>query len=71
MAPLVHVITDREEEVLLLLGDGHGEREIAVRLGISRWTVRAHRSNARRKLSARTTTHAVAIVVRAQREAVA
>lgn len=71
MTPLLVAITEREEEILLLLGEGLGEREIAVRLGISRWTVRAHRSNARRKLNAITTTQAVAIVIRAQRESVA
>ena len=54
----------RQEQVLLLLGDGLGLGEIAARLGISEWTVRTYRDEARRRLDARTTAQAVAIVVR-------
>ena len=50
--------------MLLLLGDGLGLGEIATRLGVSEWTVRTHRDEARRRLRARTTTQAVAIIVR-------
>jgi DNA-binding CsgD family transcriptional regulator len=50
--------------VLLLLGDGLGLGEIAARLGISEWTARTYRDEARRRLDARTTAQAVAIVVR-------
>jgi len=64
MTPLLPGITDREEAVVLLIADGLSHTEIATRLGITRWTVKAHRDNARRKLEARTTEHLVAIVVR-------
>ncbi len=64
MTPLCGRLTAREEAVLLMLADGYGVGEIASRLGITPWTVAAHRANARRKLAARTTAHAVAIVVR-------
>jgi DNA-binding CsgD family transcriptional regulator len=66
VTPLVDALTDREETVLLLLGDGYGLGEIAARLGISWWTARDHRDNARTKLQAATQTQAVAIVVRAR-----
>lgn len=64
MTPLCPALTTREEQVLLMLGDGLGLREIACTLGLSVWTVRDHRDNGKRKLAATTTTHAVAIVVR-------
>lgn len=54
------------EEVLLLIGDGLGLGEIATQLGVSEWTVRTHRDEGRRRLQARTTTQAVAIIVRLQ-----
>ena len=57
-------LSARQEQVLLLLGDGLGLGEIATRLGVSEWTVRTHRDEARRRLHARTTTQAVAIIVR-------
>ena len=57
-------LSPRQEQVLLLLGDGLGLGEIAARLGISEWTVRTYREEARRRLDARTTAQAVAIVVR-------
>lgn len=43
-------LTSREWQVLDLLGRGFGTEEIAGRLGVSRATVRSHRSAARRKL---------------------
>lgn len=57
-------LTNRQEEVLLLIGDGLGLGEIATLLGVSEWTVRTHRNEGRRRLRARTTTQAVAIIVR-------
>lgn len=71
MTPLIVALTVREEQVLLLIGDGLGLREIGTKLGVSWHTARAHRDNGRRKLGASTTTHAVAIVIRAQRGSVA
>lgn len=66
MTPLLSAITEREEIVLLLLADGHSYREIAGQMAVSPWTVKAHRDNARRKLGASSTVHAVAIVLRAR-----
>ena len=57
-------VSARQEEVLLLIGDGFGLGEIAERLGLSEWTVKTHRDEGRRRLQARTTTQAVAIIVR-------
>ncbi len=57
-------LSARQEQVLLLLGDGLGLGEIAKRLGLSEWTVKTHRDEGRRRLQARTTTQAVAIIVR-------
>ena len=64
MTPLVPELTDREEQVVLLFGDGLGHREIARSLGISPLTVRDHARHARRKLNAATIAQAVAIVIR-------
>jgi DNA-binding NarL/FixJ family response regulator len=44
------VLTDRELELLLLIGKGHGSRQIAKRLHISQKTVEAHRANIKLKL---------------------
>jgi DNA-binding CsgD family transcriptional regulator len=54
-------LTARQEQVLLLLGDGLGLGEIAERLGLSEWTVKTHRDEGRRRLNARTTTHAAVL----------
>jgi len=43
------MLTDRELEVILLMGEGAGCKEIAVRLGISPKTVQVHRNNIRSK----------------------
>ena len=56
-------LTAREAAVLACVAEGVTEREIARRLGVTVWTVRAHRSNARRKLGAATVHQAVAIFV--------
>lgn len=59
-------LSARQEQVLLMLGDGLGLGEIAARLGISEWTVRTYRDEGRRRLGARTTAQA-AVLVREQR----
>ncbi len=64
MTPLCERLSPREEEVLLLLADGFGVNEIARRLGITSYTVKAYRANARYKLGAATTAQAVAILAR-------
>ncbi|MDX6414027.1 MAG: hypothetical protein QOH23_1437 [Gaiellaceae bacterium] len=58
------VITRREREVLQLLAEGHGQREIGARLSIGTETVRAHLQKARKRLAAATTTQAVAEATR-------
>ncbi len=62
------LLSPRQEQVLLMLGDGLGLGEIAVQLGISEWTVRTYRDEGRRRLNARTTAQA-AVLVREQRAA--
>lgn len=61
-------LSPRQEQVLLLLGDGMGLGEIAAQFGISEWTARTYRDEGRRRLGARTTAHA-AVLVREQRAA--
>ncbi len=58
------VITRREREVLQLLAEGHGQREVGALLTIGTETVRAHLQKARKRLSAATTTQAVAEAMR-------
>jgi DNA-binding NarL/FixJ family response regulator len=45
-------LSEREREVLALLADGHGAKEIAYRLGVSSKTIDTHRQNISRKLQA-------------------
>jgi DNA-binding NarL/FixJ family response regulator len=56
---LVEALTVRERDVLALVSDGHGNREIATRLGISEHTVKFHLSSIFGKLGASTRTEAV------------
>lgn len=71
MSPIVPEITEREERLLLMLGDGHGLREIAAALGITELRARKIRDQARRRLDLPTTTAAVVYVVRARDRAAA
>ena len=64
MTPIHPRLTDRQERVLVLLGDGFGLGEIAGQLGTTTRAVRRLRDRARCELDAATTTQAVAIVVR-------
>ncbi|MFH9938575.1 response regulator transcription factor [Streptomyces murinus] len=57
----LEALTDREREVLLLLGTGVGNRELSRELGIAERTVKAHISNIVAKLGQQTRTQ-VAIV---------
>jgi len=47
------VITEREEEVLKLVAEGHSSRDIAAMLHISVKTVERHRANLLQKLGLR------------------
>jgi DNA-binding NarL/FixJ family response regulator len=58
------VLTKREGEVLELVAAGHGQREIGRRLAIGTETVRAHLQKVRKRLSATTSTEAVAKAMR-------
>jgi DNA-binding CsgD family transcriptional regulator len=58
------VLSGRERQILALLGDGLTGEEIARHLFISPETVRTHIRNAKRKLHARTRTHAFALALR-------
>ncbi len=48
-----YVISNREKEVLLLLGNGKGSKEIADSLSISEHTVSSHRKNLMKKMEAK------------------
>ena len=61
----VEALTPREHEVLVLLADGVGNREIAGALGISEHTVKFHLSAIFGKLGATTRTDAVRRALRA------
>jgi DNA-binding NarL/FixJ family response regulator len=56
---LFEELTPRESEVLALLSDGHANRTIAERLGVSEHTVKFHLASIYSKLGASTRTEAV------------
>jgi DNA-binding CsgD family transcriptional regulator len=56
-------LTPREREILSMLAGGNTVAEIAKELYLSPFTVRTHIRNAKDKLQARTTAHAVAIAL--------
>jgi DNA-binding NarL/FixJ family response regulator len=56
---LFEELTPRERDVLALLSDGHGNRIIAERLGVSEHTVKFHLTSIYSKLGASTRTEAV------------
>jgi DNA-binding NarL/FixJ family response regulator len=57
-------LTTREREVVQLLAEGKGNKEVAVAMKVSVKTVEAHRSNINRKLSIRSTSELVRYAVR-------
>ena len=62
--PLVEALTPREREVLDLLADGVGNREIAQTLGISEHTVKFHVSSIYTKLNVTNRAEAVSAGLR-------
>lgn len=52
-------LTQRERECLLAVWETGNGTDAALRLGIGRYTLKAHLQNARRKLGARTTLEAI------------
>jgi two-component system, NarL family, response regulator YdfI len=63
-APVQGELTPREIEVLRLLAEGHGNKEIAGRLGVTDHTIKFHISSILGKLGAATRTEAVTVGVR-------
>jgi DNA-binding NarL/FixJ family response regulator len=63
-SPATEHLTPRELEVLGMLADGLGNREIASRLGVSDHTVKYHISSILDKLGAATRTEAVTVGLR-------
>jgi two-component system, NarL family, response regulator YdfI len=59
-----HILTPRETEVLRMVAEGLGNKEIATRLGISDHTVKFHISSMFAKLGASSRTEAVTIGIR-------
>ena len=57
-------LSDRELEVFRLLGQGHGTREVAGKLGVSVRTIDAHRAHIKDKLGLRDATELVHQAVR-------
>jgi DNA-binding CsgD family transcriptional regulator len=57
-------LSDREFEVLQLLGEGKGTSDIAKQLHLSIKTVEAHRANLKRKLNLKTGPELVRYAVR-------
>jgi DNA-binding NarL/FixJ family response regulator len=60
-APAAELLTDRERQVLQLLGDGHTRKEIAAFLNVSMNTVRTHVRRILRKLEVHSAVRAVAV----------
>ena len=59
--PSATELTDREREVLRMVGRGHSNGEAADRLGLSVETVKSHMRRVLGKLGARNRCHAVAL----------
>jgi two-component system, NarL family, response regulator YdfI len=63
-ADLVETLTAREREVLQMLAQGRGNKEIAARMKISEHTVKFHVASILGKLGASTRTQAVSVALR-------
>jgi DNA-binding NarL/FixJ family response regulator len=64
MRPPIEKLTDREFEVLQLLGEGKGTQDIADQLHLSGKTIEAHRANIKRKLQLKTASELIRYAVR-------
>jgi DNA-binding NarL/FixJ family response regulator len=62
--PVITRLTPREREVLQLIADGLGNRQVASALHVSQDTVKTHVSNVLNKLGASSRANAVAIAIR-------
>lgn len=63
-APFVEALTSREQQVLRMMADGFGNKEIAGRLGISHHTAKFHVAQILGKLGASSRAEAVGIGIR-------
>jgi DNA-binding NarL/FixJ family response regulator len=63
-ADVLSQLTERELEVLRLVGEGKANKQIALELGISERTVRTHMSNVLRKVRLTSRTQAAVLAVR-------
>jgi DNA-binding CsgD family transcriptional regulator len=60
-SPAGEILSSREAEVLQLIADGYGNREIGQLMFLSEETVKSHLKNLLRRLRARNRAHAVSI----------
>lgn len=60
------LLSDRERAVLTLIANGHTNKEIARKFGVSTGTIHTHRRNLMQKLNARNTAGLVLYAVRAK-----
>ena len=60
----IESLTPREREVLVLVAEGHTNREVAELLGISHKTVDYHRTNVMRKLDVHNRTELTRYAIR-------
>jgi len=67
MSPLLDCLTAQQERVIALLATGLDLHGVAREMGVSWETARSHRAEATRRLAARSTAHAVAMLVAAGR----
>jgi len=65
----IELLTPRQHEVLFLLACGHSRKEIAIKLNITKRTVREHISNACFRLGTDKPIISVMLMVHAQPEA--
>ncbi len=63
-APFCEDVTDREREVLVLIGQGHSNKEIAQQLSLSEKTIKNHLYNVFSKLHVNDRTQAVLYAIR-------
>jgi two-component system, NarL family, response regulator NreC len=59
-----HLLTAREKEVLQLLAEGKTNKEVAMLLDVSPYTVESHRTNLMQKLNVHNTAEIVLYAVR-------
>ena len=66
MRARLHLLTDREKQILDMIVDGMLNREVAAELGLSRRTVEVHRNRLMKKMRAETVVDLVRLVLSAR-----